>query len=653
VYVGGLAELPNPNASITNPFLDVHTADVGVRVYGRQCVECHGENARGGTGPDLVAAVGTMTDWAFFSSVKWGRSGTIMRAQPLSDTEIWQVHAFVRQRAIEMTVGKHSHDGELPPFPAVTFDALRDADSSSDWLTYSGNYAGFRHARQTQISNRNVQNLRLVWAAQLTARDSALESTPVVVGGRMFVTESPEGLTALDAKTGTVLWEFRRPAPSGILLCCGSSNRGVAVLDDMVFVETLDAHLIAFDAATGAKRWETEVANWHDGYSMTGAPLAMKDQIVIGVAGGDMGIRGFIAAYSPKDGSLRWKFDTIPGPGQPGNETWEGDSWKHGGAATWTTGTYDPTLGLIYWGTGNPAPDFTVEGRAGSNLYASSLVAIDAQTGKLRWYFQFEPADTHDWDAVQEPVLADIPWHGKLTPVLMQANRNGFFYVLNRQTGEFLLVKQYAKQTWASGFDVDGHPIVRSGSKPSHKGTLVWPSAGGATNWWPPSFDPHRRLLFVPAVDGASLFFQADKVPQFSVGEDFGGSSTQRAANQPYFISLRAIDVATGELRWEAPLAAGGPETRTDLGGVLSTDGDLVFTGSGNELLAMDADTGKKLWVTPLGGATHAPPITYTMGDQQYVTVIAGRSVFTFALPSTHEDSTAYSSTFKKRADRP
>ncbi len=403
-YIGALADLPNVNASIGNLHLDANAVEAGARVYGANCRECHGENARGQTGPDLLAAIGGLTDWAFFSTVKWGRYGTAMAPQPLSDRQIWQVHAFIRDSGLRLALGKNTPASSLPPFPSLAPQQILAADNSTDWITWAGDYAGLRHSKLNQISRRNVQDLRLAWAAQLPAGDPSYEASPIVLGGRMIVTQSPEGMTVLNAKTGEMIWDFHRPTPP-VALCCGSSNRGVAVLGDTIYVETLDAHLLAFNADTGAKRWDVEVANWRDGFSETGAPLAINNEIVVGVAGGDMAIRGFIAAYSAKDGSLLWKFYTVAGPGDPGAGSWEGDSWKHGGAATWTPGTYDPDLGLIYWGTGNPAPDFSTEGRAGSNLYASCVVAIDAQTGKLKWYFQFEPGDTHDWDATQEPVL--------------------------------------------------------------------------------------------------------------------------------------------------------------------------------------------------------------------------------------------------------
>lgn len=635
-----LAVVPNVNSGIQNPYRGRNPAAVGARVYGQYCTECHGDNARGRTGPDLVAAMGHMTDWSFFATVKWGLPKTVMTAQPISDTEIWQISTFIRQASVDAAMGKSSSNSEFSSFPPVSPEMLRSAGQSGDWLTYAGNFAGYRHGIQNQITRHNIQRVRLAWAAQLPAESASLESSPIVVGGRMFVTESPEGVTALDARTGAILWEFHRPVPPNISLCCGASNRGVAVLGKNIYVATLDAHLLALDAATGAVIWDVEVADWRQGYSMTAAPLAIDDRIVVGIAGGDLGIRGFVTAYSALDGTQQWKFDTVPGPGQPGNETWANDSWQHGGVATWTTGAYDPALGLIYWGTGNPEPDFNSQSRAGDNLYTCSVVALDVRTGQLRWYYQFTPSDDHDWDSTQQPVLADIQWKGQLIPALLFANRNAFFYVLDRRTGRFLFAKPFAKQTWASGFTPDGRPIVLPNAHPSRAGTLISPAAGGATNWWSPSFDPQRKILFVPSIDSADFFYR-DEVTTFHKGKPFVGSGFERSSDQPMTLAVRAIDVSTGELRWDSTLAGGGSEVRGAMGGVLSTNGDLVFAGYGHDFFALDADTGAKLWITPLGGVINSAPISYALADQQYIAIVGGRTLFVFALPLENQGAGA------------
>jgi alcohol dehydrogenase (cytochrome c) len=627
-----LAEVPNINASIINKIIDAKSVESGALNFGRVCAQCHGDDARGRTGPNLLVLIGNMTDWKFFSTVKWGRPKTAMMAQPLSDVEIWQVCAFLRRSAIDATMGKKDTDAGLPTFQPVSPDMLRSAGQTGDWLTYAGNYAGYRHAIQDQITRRNVPRVRLAWAAQLPSDGGFQESSPIVVGGRMLVTEPPEGVTALNAKTGAVLWEFHRPVPPDIPRCCGSPNRGVAVLGKNVYVETLDSHLVALDAATGAEIWDAKVADWRQGYTMTGSPLAIEDRIVVGIAGGDFGIRGFLAAYAASDGAQKWKFYTVPGPGQPGHETWANDSWQHGGAATWNTGSYDPALGLIYWGTGNPAPVHNTKTRPGNNLYSDSVVALDASTGELHWYFQFTPADDRGWDSTEQPILADIKWQGQTIPALFLANRNAFFYALDRRTGHFLFARPFAKQTWASGFTEDGRPIPLPTSHPSPTGTVIWPAALGATNWWPPSFDPKRNLLFVPSVDVADIFFNIE-FQDYREGRSFLASGSNRAHNQPITLAIRAIDVSTGQLRWDSTTAAGGGEVPEDMGGVLSTGGDLVFAGYSNEFAAFDADTGAKLWSTNLGGGIHAAPISYTVADRQYIAIVGGRTLFVFALP--------------------
>jgi alcohol dehydrogenase (cytochrome c) len=639
VNLSRLAEVPDVNASITNIVQsDISSetyrdsAAAGARAFRRTCAGCHGDDARGGTGPNLIALIDNMTDWKFFSTVKWGRPKTVMTAQPLSDLEIWQVCAFLRQSEVAV-VGKRDAEAESSSFQPVSPGMLRSGGQTGDWLTYAGNYAGYRHGSQNQIARQNVQSLRLAWAAQVPSDGTFEESSPIVVGSRMFVTEPPEGVTALNAETGAVLWQFHRPVPPGVPApVWGMPNKGVAILGKYIYVATFDAHLLALDAVTGVKVWDVAVADWHEGYSMTGAPLAVDDRIVVGVAGGDLGVRGFLAAYSASDGAQQWKFYTVPGPGQPGSETWAGDSWKHGGAATWTTGSYDPNLGLIYWGTGNPAPAFNSRGRRGINLYSASVIALDARTGELRWYYQFTPSDDHDWDSTQQPVLADIKRNGQTTPVLFFANRNAFFYAIDRKTGQFLFAKPFARQTWASGFAEDGRPIVLPSSHPSPTGNIVSPASSGATNWWPPSFDPKRNLLFVPSADTTDTYFNIDN-ESYREGKQFLASGNERAHNQPTTLAVRAVDVLTGQLRWDSKLEAGGAEVPREMGGVLSTDGGLVFAGFENEFHAFDADTGASLWKTPLGGVIHGAPISYMVGNRQYIAVFAGRTLFVFALP--------------------
>lgn len=625
-----LSELPNVNTSITNAFDDRQSGRAGALIFARACAQCHGADAQGAIGPNLLAAIGDLSDWKFLSTVKWGRPNTNMRPVPISELEIWQVEAYLRQTAVDAAVGKKTDS--LPAYQPVTPEMLREAGTTGDWLTYAGNYSGYRYTPEKQINRQNVQSLQLAWAAQLPSDGGPQESSPIVVGERIFVTEPPEGVTALDAKTGTVLWQFHRAIPPNIPLCCGSPNRGLAVLGRNLYVATFDSHLLSLDAANGVTVWDTKVADWHQSFTMTAAPLALDDRIIVGVGGGDFGVRGFLAAYSALDGSELWRFYTVPGPGEPGHETWGGgDAWTHGGAATWVTGAYDAALGLIYWGTGNPGPVFSKKVRPGTNLYSSSVVAVDARTGKLRWYYQFTPSDSHGWDSTEQPVLADIVWQGETVPALLMANRNAFFYALDRRTGRFLFARPFAKQTWASGFTEDGRPIVIPGTDPTQKGTEVSPPLFGATSWWPPAFDPSRRLLFIPSVDSVDTFFSDDN-EKFHQGRSYLAGGYLRA-HKPTTLALRAVDVSNGALRWDSTIESGGGEVPGLMGGLLSTGGDLVFAGHEEEFDAYDADTGAVLWSTHLGGRVYAAPVSYRMGAQQYIGVFAGRALFMFTLP--------------------
>jgi len=631
VYLGNLADIPNVRSGVQNLLPVNEPTEKGTQLFGRHCASCHGDNGRGQTAPDLVSSVGNNTDWAFFSAVKWGRAGTAMSAQPLTDLEIWQIHAFLRHLSLRAARADTAHASSVPQqFNVDAASILASTKRPNEWLTFAGNYAGHRHSRLSQITKRNVRDLRVAWVAQLRSVDAFLEASPIVASNVVFVSESPDGVVALDATTGGKIWEFRRALPASLSLCCGSINRGVAILNDSVFVATLDAHLIALNASSGRKKWEATVADFRSGYSMTGAPLAVGDRLIVGVAGGEFGIRGFVAAYDAEDGRLLWKFNTVPNPGEVGHDSWGGNSWKAGGAPTWTTGAYDAELNLLYWGVGNPAPTFQNATRTGDNLFSNSVVALDASSGELRWYFQFTPGDEHDWDAVQQPVLAEIPWQGQKRRALLWANRNGFFYALDRQTGQFLFAKPFAKQTWAASLTADGRPVPLPGAGPSRKGTLAWPNIAGATNWWPPSYDVNRRLMYVPSVEAASIYFT--HATRLANPNDFAGSTSVFAANQPASASVKAIDAETGSVRWETQLDR-GPDIRRNVGGVLSTAGGVVFAGYGDEFYALDSDIGRTLWRIRVGGRVNAPPVAYAVGRTQFVALMAGHALFAFSLP--------------------
>lgn len=507
----------------------------------------------------------------------------------------------------------------------VTYERLlRAAEEPGNWLTYSGSYSSHRHSRLDQIHRGNVSQMRFLWAFQMRTTEK-VETTPLVVDGVMYVTQPPNDVIALDTETGRPFWRYRRVLPTPINVCCGQVNRGLAILGDRLFLGTVDGFLVALDARTGSVIWEVEVADRRTGHSLTAAPLALKDKIITGVAGGEYGIRGFLDAYDPQTGRRLWRFYTIPGPGEPGHETWEGDSWKTGGAPTWLTGSYDPELNLVYWGTGNPSPDWNGEVRKGDNLYSSSVIALDADTGKLKWYFQFTPHDVHDWDAVQIPVLVDDEFRGRRRKLMYWANRNSFFYVLDRVTGEFLLGKPFAKQTWAEGLDAKGRPIRRPATSPSREGTLVYPGVQGGTNWYSPSYSPRTGLFYLSVWEYASIYFTGDA--PYSPGNRFLGSVPQGVPDDPGWGAVRALDPKTGERKWEFPLHS------TPQAGILSTAGGLVFGGDNEgHFFALDDLTGKQLWRADTGGMIIAGPITYLSRGKQRVSIASGSAIFTFGL---------------------
>jgi alcohol dehydrogenase (cytochrome c) len=633
VWLGGLPDRPNASAAIQNTLLGEEAAiTAGSGHFQRVCAHCHGADAKGGVGPSLIDFVSTSGDWDFFAIAKWGRLGSAMAAQPVTDRQIWEIEAHLRQQA-RTWAAEAAGIAAVRPKIDVTKDMLQGAAGyPDDWLTYAGDLTGHRHSALTQINKDNARTLQVAWAAQLRTATKPLSATPIVAGGLMFVTEAPDGVVALDARTGALVWRYRRPVdPSKLPLCCGAFNRGVAIHGDKVYVLTLDSYLVAVSTATGRMVWETKVAESSEGYSMTSAPLIVDGHVIVGVAGGEFGIRGIVAAYAPEDGRHLWTFNVIPGPGEPGNDTWKGDSWKTGGAPTWSTGAYDKDLDLVYWTTGNPWPPLDTAAREGDNLYSNSVVALDLKTGKLRWHYQFTPADSHDWDAAQQPVLADINWEGQKVPALLLANRNGFYYVLDRRDGRFLLGKAFVKQTWNRGFDAKGRPDRDPASLPSPKGTLVWPWMHGGTNWWAPSYDPRRHLHFVPSVDAATLYYSMDM--RYVAGQMTMGGTTRLATSQPAVMAIKAIDPDTGEVRWTSRLDRGDFHQFARIGGLVSTDGGIVFGGYEGRYVVLDADTGAQLWTFSPGGLTNAGAATYAIDGRQYIAAIAGSVLFAFALP--------------------
>jgi alcohol dehydrogenase (cytochrome c) len=519
-------------------------------------------------------------------------------------------------------VGLRSAESRLVA-QTTSSDLAQDPDHGQ-WLMYSGSYKSHRFSTLRQITVENVARLRPSWVYQPPGT-GALEMTPIVANGVMYVTWGPTAVAALDLKSGRPLWEWTRPMPAGVLnLGFPRVNRGVAVLNDTVFVGTLDGYIVALDAKSGVERWKALVGENTTGHAITAAPLAVGDKVIVGISGGEAGIRGFLDAYDARTGNRVWRFWTVPSPGEPGSDTWPGDSWIHGGGATWLTGSYDADLKLLYWGTGNPGPDWNGDSRKGDNLYTSSLVAIDVDTGKLRWHFQFTPHDVHDWDANQIPVLVDVEIDGRPRALVVMANRNGFFYVLDRRTGEYLVGTPYAKQTWAKGLDARGRPILIPGKEPSEQGTLVYPSLQGSTNWGSPSYSPVTGLMYVPVREMGSIYY---KTPvEYRKGTYYTGGS-EKALNEEAWGAVRALDAKTGKQVWDFQLPS------PPWAGVMATAGGLVFGGSNEgNFFALDAGTGAPLWQFQTGGPIRSGPMSFLAGDKQHVSVSGGRALFVFAL---------------------
>ena len=507
----------------------------------------------------------------------------------------------------------------------VSYERIRDAQNEPhNWLTYSGNYSSHRHSPLKQINRDNVADLVPLWSYQKNTLHK-FETTPIVVDGVMYISEPPSDVTALDTRTGRPLWKYKRQLPTDIPVCCGWVNRGVAVLGDTVYVGTLDAHLVALDSNSGLVRWDVEVIDYKHGVSVTVAPLAVKDKIVVGMAGGEYGVRGFLDAYDAKTGERTWRFWTVPGPGEPGNETWAGDSWKRGSATTWVTGSYDPDTNLLYWGTGNPGPDWNGEVRQGDNLYSDSLLAIDLDSGKLRWHFQFTPHDVHDWDSTEVPVLMDGVVRGRERKLVLFANRNAFYYVLDRQTGEFLHANAYAKQTWAEGLDDHGRPMRLPNTAPSIEGTQVYPSVPGATNWFSPSYSPVDHMFFVTTLEMGHIFHQGEAI--YKAGSLYKAGGARRIPDEEPYTEIRALEPETGALKWAFPA---GTRSRA---GVLSTASGLVFgSGQDGSFFALDSKTGKPLWHYQTGGSMTSNPISYSVDGKQHVAIAAGHALYVFGL---------------------
>jgi alcohol dehydrogenase (cytochrome c) len=502
---------------------------------------------------------------------------------------------------------------------------VHSAAEPQNWTSYWGNYDGSHFTPLAQITPVNVQHLAPAWSVQMPG-SGVLETTPLVIDGVMYTSGMPGQVFALDAKTGQQIWKWERRMKTENPYMTNPYNRGVAVMGNRVFVGTLDSYLIALDARTGRELWEVQLADTMLGYTITAAPLVVKDKVIVGIAGGEFGIRGFLDAYDVRTGKRAWRFNTVPGPGETGHDTWTGDSWKTGSGATWLTGSYDPELNLLYWTTGNPSPALNSTPRGGDNLYTCSVIAFDPDTGHRKWHYQFTPGDTHDWDANEDVVLTDQVVNGAKRKVLIQANRNGMYYVLDRTNGEFLFATPYVTQTWNKGFDKAGRPIFTDAWKSSPQGTVVAPTLTGGANWQNPSYDAVRSSLFVVAAEGSMTFRSAEV--QYEPGRQFSGGAPGGGIRSPSSNALEAIDTVTGKIKWKYPLLR-----RSFAIGVMATKSGLVFSATGEgDVIALDSITGKALWHYMASGNIAAGPMSYSVDGRQYIAIGAGNVLYSFAL---------------------
>jgi alcohol dehydrogenase (cytochrome c) len=510
--------------------------------------------------------------------------------------------------------------------PQVNSDDLRTQPVAENWSSYNGDYSGRRYSSLKQINRSNVARLNAAWVSH-PGNSQNLEVTPIVIRGLMYITSSND-VFSLDARTGRQLWHYHRPVSEGLLDdAAAHKNRGVAVWGNSVFVETDDAHLLSLDARSGGLLWDVQYADKAKHYGATSAPLVVKDSVVVGTSGGDSGVRGFLAAFDAATGKKKWQFWTIPAPGEFGSSSWPGESYLHGGGTTWMPGTYDPELNILYWTTSNAAPDFLGDTRPGDDLYTACVLALDADSGKLKWYFQFTPHDLWDYDATETPVLLDSQENGKTRHLLLQANRNGFFYVLDRSDGKFLRATPFVeKLSWATGVDPAGRPIL-SGKIPTADGTKICPGIDGATNWFSPSYNPDTGIFYVMALESCSVFLAKPK--EFAQGETFYNTGTTNPPDDRAQKVLLALSLADGKRVWSYPQVGRG----NSWGGTLTTAGGLVFFGDDSESLeAVDAKTGHVLWHFYTSQVMRASPMTYAVNGVQYVAIAAGSDVFSFSL---------------------
>ena len=628
--------------------------DRGRAVYDASCARCHGADGLGGqSGPGIVARLPLRADDDLAAIVRGGLPDRGMPAIALGDDDLASLVVYLRtlgprdrgaaSRVVVTTLEGEAlegvelnrsdtelqllgTDGRLRLLRADG-ERYRRVTSQADWPSYHGRADGNRFSTIGEITTGNVARLAPRWTHAIPGAER-LQATPIVVEGVMYVASANE-CHALDAGSGRRIWRFRIPRTRGLAGDAAAGiNRGVAIAGDRLFMITDHAHLLALDRHTGELLWDVEMADWRQNYGATSAPLAVGDLVVSGISGGDEGVRGFLAAFDQRTGREAWRFWTVPKPGEPGSETWVGKDIAHGCASTWLTGTWDPELDTLYWPTGNPCPDYDGRERVGDNLYSDSLLALEPATGRLKWHFQYTPHDLWDWDAQQPPVLVDAEWEGRRRKLLLHANRNGFFYVLDRTTGALLRATPFVtKLTWARGIGADGRPLVNPGQTPTPDGTTVCPAVEGATNWFSTAHDAARGLYFVQALEKCTIYTLVPSTWQ--PGRSYYSGTTRNVPGERAQKVLRALDVRTGAIRWELPQAGDG----TTWGGTLATAGGLVFFGDDSgSLAAVDSSTGARLWRFEANAAWKASPMTYVFDGRQHVAVAAGGIVIAFAL---------------------